>query len=89
MNITALTDYFSNKDYLNFALLFGSQAKGKTNLMSEVDIAIHANRKLSLAEEAVIENDLQKLLNLNRMEILKAQIDDFREFIKHIEKEPE
>ncbi|MBI3354809.1 MAG: nucleotidyltransferase domain-containing protein [Nitrospirae bacterium] len=39
--IKLLKKYFENHAYIAFAFLFGSQAKGKATILSDVDIAVY------------------------------------------------
>lgn len=41
MDIKAIKNYFSNRDDVAFAFLYGSQAKGNATQLSDVDIAVY------------------------------------------------
>lgn len=41
MDIEAIKNYFSNRDDVAFAFLYGSQAKGNATQLSDVDIAVY------------------------------------------------
>ncbi|PHS58191.1 MAG: hypothetical protein COB17_04140 [Sulfurimonas sp.] len=44
-----------------FALLFGSYANGKSNDMSDIDIAIFTDKELDIFEFGMIVSDLEQL----------------------------
>ena len=48
MDIKKLEDILSQYDFILFALLFGSYAKGQEGYLSDIDIAIETNRELDL-----------------------------------------
>ena len=55
-------------DFIDFALLFGSYAKGKQTFLSDIDIAIFTNRSIDLFEQgnliSLLEENLNKKVDL-------------------------
>lgn len=41
MNISKIREYFKREPHVLFAILFGSQATGKTTKMSDIDVAVY------------------------------------------------
>lgn len=50
---------------LNFLVLFGSQATGKTHKQSDVDIAYSAKKELNYRQEYYLTGELLRSLHLN------------------------
>ncbi|MEW5907788.1 MAG: HepT-like ribonuclease domain-containing protein [Patescibacteria group bacterium] len=87
-SINSLKDYFSKRDDILMAFIFGSQVRGKTTLESDFDIAVYFKPKSGRLEyeddvfydqETEIWNDLEKLLRskvdfvvLNRLPSVSA-----------------
>ena len=73
LELEKLKDYFKNKKEVAFAFLFGSQAKGNANELSDVDIAVYfyPDRRYPLEYEGNIRyptedriwTDLERILN--------------------------
>ena len=62
--IDTLTQYFSDKPHFDTVLLFGSFASGKNNDNSDVDIAVHSDKPLSLDEILNLQVELSHLLHI-------------------------
>lgn len=46
-------------------ILFGSQVSGKNNVKSDIDVAVLADRPISLAEKASISDQVAKKMNVS------------------------
>jgi len=55
----------SKYDFIDYALLFGSYADGSQHAMSDIDIALHTTRELSLHEMGTIISDMEGALEHN------------------------
>lgn len=60
----------AEKYHLSLALLFGSQATGKTHIQSDVDIAISASHALRPRELAELAYDLSQALQAKEVDIV-------------------
>ena len=64
-----LKKYFENHEEIQFAILFGSLAKGKANKMSDVDIAVMVDPKFDksfpFGYQAELITDLMQVLKRN------------------------
>ncbi len=67
-----LTEYFSNKDSIILAYLFGSTVRGDTGKLSDVDIAILVDEKISKKDRFDLE---LKLISETATLIKKNEID--------------
>lgn len=56
-----LKEFFENLKFIDFALIFGSYAKGKTLPISDIDLAIHTSTNLELLEIGELVAQLEKL----------------------------
>jgi len=63
--IIRLSDYFSKRDDVVMAFLFGSWAKCATHLESDVDIAVYFNKNMDESEESSIWADVEKIVGIN------------------------
>lgn len=52
-------------DFIEFAVLFGSYAKGNVNALSDVDIGVFTSKALSLLEIGGLITGLQSVLKIN------------------------
>lgn len=84
--IKLLSNYLKQFDYIDFALLFGSFAENKANILSDIDLGIFTNKDVSLIDvgflaaktesilrreiDVVILNDLYKKKPLIAYEII-------------------
>lgn len=59
--INKIRSSLQNIDYIEFAFTFGSFISGKSNSLSDVDIAIYLNKKIDLLEIGGIVSDLEKI----------------------------
>ncbi len=68
MQIAQLETLLQSYQFIDFALLFGSYANGTQQSLSDIDIAIHTNRPISLLEQgeliSALEDALQKKIDL-------------------------
>jgi predicted nucleotidyltransferase len=56
--------YFEKIGNIDFALIFGSYAMEKNHNKSDIDIAIHLNRELTLLEIGTIVSELEEVLHV-------------------------
>jgi len=72
--IKKLTDYLSKQDYIKFAYLFGSVAGKKEGKLSDVDIAIFLDEKLSKKERISLQLEMvshfMSLLKTDRIDVV-------------------
>lgn len=61
------------KHGLGLMLLFGSQVSGKTHPHSDIDIAIKAKQRLTLADLAKIQLELSQLSGLSSIDLVSLQ----------------
>lgn len=57
-NLKKITEYLEQQADIEFALLFGSQADGKANALSDIDIAVYLKSKKNSLEFADRQIDL-------------------------------
>ena len=62
MQPESLKKVLQTYDFIDFALLFGSYAKGTQSALSDIDIAIYTNRSIDLLEQGSIISHLEGLL---------------------------
>ena len=60
-----LAEYFSGRDAVVMAFLFGSTAKAMTHAESDMDIAVYFNRSMSDEEESEIWADIERIAGVN------------------------
>ncbi len=60
---TKLRDAIQHVDFIDFAILFGSHAKNKSNNMSDVDIGIFTTRDISLLELGELTARVESIMN--------------------------
>lgn len=69
-----LSKYFSTRNEIGFAYLFGSEAKNEAGKLSDIDIAVYLNERLSEYERFDIRLELigevGSLLKTNRIDLL-------------------
>lgn len=70
-----LRSYFEKRPEVRLAYLFGSQASGKANRLSDVDVAVltdpsRVKKNLPYGYKAEICTDLMKLLKTNRVDLV-------------------
>jgi predicted nucleotidyltransferase len=70
-----LQAYFSQKDDVTVALLFGSYAKGTAHEGSDVDIAVHCKNPLSINEFLSMQTELSALCHreIDLIDLRKAE----------------
>ena len=81
-----LRSYFEKRPEVQLAYLFGSQATGKANALSDVDVAIltdpgKVRKNLPYGYKAEICADLMKLLKTNRVDVVL--LNEAPPFLKH------
>ncbi|MGC8691217.1 MAG: nucleotidyltransferase domain-containing protein [Caldisericum sp.] len=64
--IKKVEEFLSSKDFIVFALLFGSFARGLANDISDVDIGIYVERDISILEYGNFVSQLQSLTGKRR-----------------------
>ena len=68
MYVKKLKTLLHTYDFIDFALLFGSYAKGTQKTLSDIDIGIYTHRPISLLEQgeliSTLEDTLQKKIDL-------------------------
>ena len=69
MQLESVREILQSYDFIDFALLFGSYAKGTQTMLSDVDIAIYTNRSIDLLEQGHIVVHLEELLQ-KRIDLL-------------------
>ena len=57
----AESKYFSESEYINFAVLFGSYASGSESELSDLDIGINTSKELVLMELGKIISRLEEI----------------------------
>lgn len=71
---TVLTPYFNKQEQIILAYLFGSQARGKANIHSDVDIAVllagHSDEWVCFDARIQITDALMALLHINNVDVL-------------------
>lgn len=71
---SVIREYFKNREEVIFAYLFGSYAKGTTNKLSDIDIAIFVNPELCEEEgfgyRANLLADLMQVLHTNNCDLV-------------------
>ncbi len=69
-----LTKYFNEHEEILFAILFGSIAKGKSNKMSDIDIAVmvepNFNKPFPFGYQAELTTDLIGVLGRNDVDVI-------------------
>jgi hypothetical protein len=60
-----LNEYFSGRNDVVMAFLFGSHSKAATHLESDMDIAVYFNRVLSKDEESAVWDEAEKIAGIN------------------------
>jgi len=69
-----LTDYFSSKDNIILAYLFGSTVRGDTGRLSDVDIAVMLDEKLSKKDRFELElksiSEIATLIKKNKIDLV-------------------
>lgn len=77
MDINKLKGYFNNRKEVAFAFLYGSQAKGRTTSLSDVDIAVYFYPKnrhpIELEELVYYEKEGEIWVELERL--LKKEVE--------------
>jgi len=63
--IKVLKEYFSGKEDVVMAFLFGSSSKGTTHLESDVDVAVYFTKELNDDDESAIWSDIEKIIGTN------------------------
>ena len=63
--IDKVTHFFTDKPEYDTVLIFGSYASGKFNSLSDVDIAVHTDHRLSLDTLLDLQLDLNLLLHID------------------------
>ncbi|WP_292655802.1 nucleotidyltransferase domain-containing protein [Nitratifractor sp.] len=56
-----ITEVLKQEKCIDFALLFGSSAKGSTHPMSDIDIALYLREPMSLLEEGALIAELESV----------------------------
>lgn len=75
-DIQLLSDFFQSKKEILFAYIFGSLAKGKTNSLSDIDIAVYIFKDLIRRKNSVygyrasLLTDLLSLLRRNDIDLV-------------------
>lgn len=68
MCIESLDEVLQSYDFIDFALLFGSYARGTQKNLSDIDIAIYTNRSIGLLEQgdiiSFLEDRFEKKIDL-------------------------
>ncbi|PMP68649.1 MAG: hypothetical protein C0189_00775 [Caldisericum exile] len=64
--IKKVEEFLSSKDFIVFALFFGSFARGLANDISDVDIGIYVERDISILEYGNFVSQLQSLTGKRR-----------------------
>ncbi|MGV6831484.1 MAG: type VII toxin-antitoxin system MntA family adenylyltransferase antitoxin [bacterium] len=68
MCIESLDEVLKSYDFIDFALLFGSYARGTQKNLSDIDIAIYTNRSIGLLEQgdiiSFLEDKFEKKIDL-------------------------
>jgi predicted nucleotidyltransferase len=69
-----LSEYFSNKDSVILAYLFGSTVRGDTGILSDVDIGVLLDEKLSKKERFYMEleliGEITALIKKNKIDLV-------------------
>ena len=69
-----LIKYFKEHEEIQFAILFGSLAKGKSNKMSDVDIAVMVNpdfnKSFPFGYQAELTTDLMQILKRDDVDVV-------------------
>jgi len=69
-----LTEYFSSKDSIILAYLFGSTVRGDTGRLSDVDIAVMLDEKLSKKDRFELElksiSEIATLIKKNKIDLV-------------------
>jgi predicted nucleotidyltransferase len=77
--------YFEEHKEIQFAILFGSLAKGTSNKMSDVDIAVMVNPKFDeifpYGRQAELITDFMRILNRNDVDVVI--LNDAKILLKH------
>ncbi len=81
-----LRSYFKTRPEVRLAYLFGSQATGKANRLSDVDVAVltdpsRVKKNLPYGYKAELGTDLMKLLKTNRVDIVL--LNEAPPFLRH------
>lgn len=63
--LARLKDYFSKKEDVSMAFLFGSWSRGTVHSESDMDIAVYFSRTLDDVEESAIWSDVEKITGMN------------------------
>ena len=63
--IYILKPYFEKLEFIDFSLIFGSFALGKNHDISDLDIAVHTEKDLSLIEIGGIVSDIEMASGIN------------------------
>ncbi len=69
LNIQNLKQALATEAEIVFAYLFGSTVTGETSALSDVDVAIHPDRRLSLDERLAIIQRLGKKTGLENLDV--------------------
>src|SRR5438105_1847734 len=74
----SLHNYFKKRPEVRLAYLFGSQATGRTNRLSDVDVAVLANPSAALKNtpygyKALLITDIMKALKRNDVDVVLLQ----------------
>lgn len=69
-----LTEYFSNKDSVSLAYLFGSTVRGDTGRLSDVDIGILLDENLAKKDrfylELILMSEIAALIKKNKIDLI-------------------
>lgn len=60
ISLNQLKEILTKYDFIEFALLFGSFANGKSGFLSDVDIAIHITNDIDIFTQGKIISDLEE-----------------------------
>ena len=83
---TILIEYFKSRPEVEVCYLFGSQVSGRTNRLSDIDIAVliaetQTDTSFPYGYRAHLISDLMKLLKTNRIDV--ALLNKAPYFLKH------
>lgn len=63
----------ASKYNLSLVMLFGSEARLTANKESDIDIAYLSKKSLSLEEEIALEEEIEKLINSDKIQLVNIQ----------------
>lgn len=68
--VTQLRSVLESDPQMAFAYLFGSQASGRTNPMSDLDVAVYTEPALTLDKLLALQSDLMEATRMARLDVV-------------------